>query len=169
MTPEIRVVSNLTDDEEAAILDLGDIWQAAHLGLSWRPKDEHIVRYVDDQFAAKASVLTHCVVINDEEVLVGGVGGVLTMPAFQGQGHATAVLNYLTGYLRDRLKVPFGVLFCNPELVPFYARLGWRVIEDTVKIQQPHGTIASPLPVMNVSYSQQPWPAGTVYLNSEPW
>ena len=169
MTPEIRVESSLTEEQEAAILALGDIWEAAHLGVSWRPKEEHIVSYVDGKFAAKASILKHCVVINGEEVLVGGVGGVITMPAFQGQGHAVAVLNYLTDYLRDRLKLPFGLLFCRSALVPFYARFGWRVIEDTVYIQQPQGTITSPLPVMSVSYSKQPWPRGSVHLKSEPW
>lgn len=169
MTCEIRVEPHLSDAQEAAILALGDVWEAAHLGLTWRPKQEHIVRYVDGEFAAKASVLTHSVVVNDHEVRVGGVGGVVTMPAFQGQGHATAVLTYLADYLPGRLKLPFGILFCRPALVPFYGQLGWQVIEDTVYLQQPQGTIVSPLPVMSASYSNEPWPRGSVHLNSEPW
>ncbi len=165
MTQEIRVESRLTDEQEAAILALGDIWQAAHLGLTWRPKDEHLVRYVDGQFAAKVSILKHSVLIDHEEAPVEGVGGVLTMPAFQGQGHAAALLNYQ----REHVKVPFGLLFCRTELVPFYARFGWQTIEDMVYIQQPQGTIISPLHVMSASYRAQPWPKGTVHLNSEPW
>ena len=166
---EIRVVSSLSAAEEAAILALGDIWESEFLGLTWRPKQEHIVRYVDGRFAAKASVLKHSVSINGAEVLVGGVGGVITMPEFQGQGHATAVLNYLADYLRDQLHVPFGLLFCRPALIPFYGQFGWCVIEDTVNIQQAHGTVPNPLPVMYVSYAKRPWPKGTVNLNSEPW
>jgi predicted acetyltransferase len=166
---EIRVVGSLTDEEEAAILALGDIWEAAHLNLNWRSKEEHIVRYVDGVFAGKVSVLKHSVVINDQEVLVGGVGGVITMPAFQGQGHAAALLRYMADYLRDHLKLSFGILFCRSTLVPFYAQFGWHLIEDTVYIQQPQRTITSPLPVMYASYSEQLWPKGTVHLNSEPW
>jgi len=165
VTHEIRVESTLTDEQEAAILALGDIWQAAHLGLTWRPKDEHIVRYVDGEFAAKVSILKHSVLIDREAVLVAGVGGVLTMPAFQGQGHAAALLHYH----REHVKVPFGMLFCRTELVPFYARFGWQLIEDTVYIQQPQGTIISPLHVMSTSFGAQPWPKGTVHLNSQPW
>jgi GNAT superfamily N-acetyltransferase len=118
---------------------------------------------------AKASVLQHRVAINDEEVAVGGVGGVITLPGFQCQGHATAILNYLADYLRGELNLPFGMLFCRVALVPFYRQFGWRLVEDTVNIQQPQGTIASPLPVMYASYSKLPWPKGTVNLNSEPW
>jgi hypothetical protein len=58
---EIRVVPSLSDEQEAAILHLGDIWQMAVHGLTWRPKQEHIVRYVDGNMAAKASVLKHSV------------------------------------------------------------------------------------------------------------
>jgi GNAT superfamily N-acetyltransferase len=160
---------SLSAEQEAAILALGDIWQMASYGLVWRPKQEHIVRYVDGKMAAKASVLQHRVSVNDEDVLVGGVGGVVTMPAFQGQGHATAALNYMAGYLRDQLNLPFGMLFCRPALVPFYRQFGWQVLEDTVNIQQPQGTISSPIPVMYVSYAKQSWPKGIVNLNSEPW
>jgi hypothetical protein len=102
-------------------------------------------------------------------VPVGGVGGVITMPAFQKEGHATAVLKYLAEYLRDQLNLPFGLLFCRPALVPFYRRLDWQLLADTVNIQQPHGTISSPIPVMYASFSKLPWPKGTVNLNSEPW
>jgi len=169
MAVSIQVESRLTDEQEAAILSLGDIWESEHLGLTWRPKDHHIVRYVDGEFAAKASILEHPVVINDKNVLVAGVGGVLTMPAFQGQGHASAVLNYLTDYLSNHLQPPFGMLFCRPALVPFYGRFGWQLIADTVYVEQPKGVIASPLPVMYASHSNQPWPTGTVQLNSQPW
>ncbi len=166
---EIRVVLSLTDAQEAAIAALGDIWEAAALGLTWRPKNGHIVRYVDGEMAAKASVLKHSVSICEEPVLVGGVGGVITMPPFQRQGHATAVLNYLRDYLRDVLKVPFGFLFCRDALVPFYRKLGWQLIEDSVKIQQPAGTISNPGNAMSLSCGTLPWPRGTVNLNSEPW
>ena len=169
MATSIRVEGRLSDEQEAAILALGDIWESEHLGLTWRAKDQNIVRYVDGEFASKASILKHSVVINDNEVLVGGVGGVITMPAFQGQGHVTAVLTYLTDYLRNQLGVPFGMLFCRPALVPFYGRFGWQLIADTVYLEQPNGVIASPLPAMYASYSNQPWPKGTVHLNSEPW
>jgi GNAT superfamily N-acetyltransferase len=165
----IQVEARLSDKQEAAILALGDIWESEHLGLTWRAKDHHIMRYVGGEFAAKASVLKHSVVINDNEVLVGGVGGVITMPAFQGQGHATAVLSYLADYLGDQLRLPFGMLFCRPALVPFYGRFRWQIIADTVYVDQPNGVIASPLPVMYASYSNQPWPKGSVQLNSEPW
>ncbi len=169
MATSIQIAARLSDEQKAAILALGDIWESEHLGLIWRAKDLHIMRYVDGEFAAKASILRHSVEINGQNVLVGGVGGVITMPAFQGQGHASAVLNYLTDYLRNHLQLPFGMLFCRPALVPFYGRFGWHLIEDTVYLEQPNGVMASPLPVMYAGYSNQSWPKGTVYLNSEPW
>ncbi len=169
MATSIRVESRLTAEQEAAILALGDVWESEHLGLTWRAKDQHLVRYVDGVFAAKASILQHSVVVDDKRVLVGGVGGVITMPTFQGQGHASAVLSYLGDYLRGQLRLPFGMLFCRPALVPFYGRFSWQLITDTVYVEQPNGVVASPLPVLYACYSNQPWPKGTVHLNSEPW
>jgi aminoglycoside 2'-N-acetyltransferase I len=166
---EIRVVPSLTQDQEAAIAALGDIWEAAHLGLSWRPKTEHIVRYVDGAMAAKVSVLKHCVSVGGENVWVGGIGGVITMPAFQKQGHATALVRYAAGYLLNQLQVPFGLLFCRDALTPFYRRLGWQMVEDSVTVQQPAVSVLMPIHTMYLSCSSLAWPKGKVNLNSEPW
>jgi len=166
---EIRVVPSLTQEQEDAIAALGDIWQAAHLGLTWRPKTEHIVQYVGGVMAAKVSLLKHCVLVEGQEVWVGGVGGVLTMPEFQGRGYAAELLHYTSGYLRDQLKVPFGLLFCRDALAPLYRRFRWQIIEDSVTIQQPAGAILMPLHTMSLSCGTIEWPKGKVNLNSEPW
>ena len=52
----------------------------------------------------------------------------------------------------------FGMLFCLPRLVPFYGRTGWERLAP-VWIQQPAGTVRSPLEVMVKPLSGRPWPA----------
>jgi GNAT superfamily N-acetyltransferase len=52
------------------------------------------------------------------------LGNVYTPPALRGKGHATRLLRHVIR------KYPRLHLFCRPHLVPFYERLGFRVLPD---------------------------------------
>ena len=93
----------------------------------------------------------------------------ITVPAAQTRGHATAIMACVSTYIRDHLCVPFGLLFCREPHVRFYTRLGWHVIHNEVIINQPGGDVLSPLPVMVLPCSAAAWPDGILRLASEPW
>jgi hypothetical protein len=113
--------------------------------------------------------IKHEVQVGNQPVLVGGVGQVVTLPAGQRRGYARAALRWSAAFLCDELRAAFGLLFCVERMVPFYAGLGWQVVEAPVWIEQPTGRVISPMPVMVLPCQGQVWPAGAVELNSLPW
>jgi GNAT superfamily N-acetyltransferase len=163
---EIRAFQTLPEAERRALFGWGeDLFSVNARGLQWRPKDRHFVLYEDGLPLANASVLRHEV----RDMVVGGLGGVITLPEARGRGLARHVVGRATEFLRDDLQASFGLLFCLPRLVPFYRSLGWQVVEPGVLIDQPGGKIPSPVPVMILPFKDEPWPTERVDLDSLPW
>jgi GNAT superfamily N-acetyltransferase len=73
---------------------------------------------------------------NSTPLRIGGIAGVGTDPKFRGQGLATVGVKRATEILVDE-GFDIGALFCAPEMVPFYERLGWRRFDGAVFIKQP--------------------------------
>jgi hypothetical protein len=97
------------------------------------------------------------------------VGGVVTALSEHGKGYATEAMRHAGAMMCEERAIDFGLLFCREQLVPFYARLGWRRVEEPVEIEQPSGTITSPMVVMVLPCKEKSWPSGRVQLNSFPW
>ena len=168
MTSEIRQAESLTEIERQLLFDWGDdIFGASSLNLRWRPKDVHFLSYVDGSPVSHVGLVKHVVSVGGAPVTVGGVGGVVTVPEAQKQGHAHELMQHASRFL-EKWKVDAGLLFCFKRMVSFYEALGWRLVEEPVMIEQPGGEILSPLEVMVLTFGR-PWPAGEVKLNSFPW
>ena len=166
----ISIVSALTVAEHITLYEWGaDLFGSEHLHLEWRPKDWHALCYEGTQLVSVTGVLKHEVLVKNRPVTVGGVGGVVTVPGAQRHGHATALLRCAAGFIHEELAARFGMLFCREAMVPFYERLGWVVVLDRVLIDQPSGSIQSPLAVMTLSCQKEHWPEGEVKLCSQPW
>ncbi|MEP7060164.1 MAG: GNAT family N-acetyltransferase [Actinomycetota bacterium] len=94
---------------------------------------------------------------------IGGVGGVMTYPAFRGEGHASALMRKAGEHIRgDRFDFDIGMLFCDPENASFYSRLGWkplaseRVLVDGSNSQEMIMTLGDPSalpPVLHLTWT----------------
>jgi predicted GNAT family N-acyltransferase len=167
---EIRLVTNLSEAENQQLFEWGpDVFGAEALKLQWRPKDWHFLVYANDQLVSHVGVVKHIVTVGKQQVTVGGIGGVVTVPAAQGKGYASAALQQATKFMYEELMVEFGMLFCLARMVPFYQRFGWQEVREPVLIDQPSGKIPSPLAVMVLPCRSQTWPTGPVKLESLPW
>ncbi|HKS29030.1 MAG TPA: GNAT family N-acetyltransferase [Pyrinomonadaceae bacterium] len=167
---EIRVRNNISDEESKLLFGWGeDIFGSNHLNLTWKPKDLHIFIEVDGSPVTHVGLLQHTVAVNEERVAVCGVGGVVTTLDEQGKGYASRAMRHAASLMREELSVDFGLLFCHDRLMPFYERLGWRRVSDAVEIEQPSGSIVSPMNVMILPCAKESWPTGPVKLNSLPW
>jgi predicted GNAT family N-acyltransferase len=167
---KIRLEENLSEEERERLFGWGeDIFQADHLNLRWKPKDWHVLVDVDGQAVTHVGLLQHTVTVGEQPVKVCGVGGVVTALASHGKGYATRAMQYAQAIMHSEWGVDFGLLFCRDQLVPFYERLGWRLVTEPVEIEQPSGPITSPMNVMVLPCREQTWPAGAVKLNSFPW
>ncbi len=74
-------------------------------------------------------------------VRIGGIGGVKSHPRARGLGHGGAAVRRLVAFLAEQPELDFALLFCAPEVAPFYDRLGWTPFAGEVVVTR-HGTKA---------------------------
>ena len=77
----------------------------------------------------------------DRAVWIGGIGGVATRADSRGRGLAAAAMQRAVAELGGAGGADFGLLFCEPHLVPFYRRLGWSPFVGQVFAEQPQRRI----------------------------
>lgn len=170
MRVQIRLEPNLTDAERRTLFEWGkDIFGVADKLYQWRPKDWHFIVEENGHVVSHVGLLQTTVRAGQRAVRVGGIGGVVSVPEVQGRGYAHSAMRRAADFMRDELEVEFGMLFCLPRLVPFYARQGWQLLEETVEFEQPSGPVASPFSVMALSWGGREWPAGKVEVGGLPW
>jgi aminoglycoside 2'-N-acetyltransferase I len=105
----------------------------------------------------------------DRPVKVGGIGGVKTHPASRGRGLATAAVRRAIDFFHEHV-VDFGLLVCEPDLVPFYERLGWQRFRGDLLVKQRGTTVpftfnlAMTIPVRFLEAV-----TGTIDLMGPPW
>ncbi|MFC1713852.1 GNAT family N-acetyltransferase, partial [Candidatus Poribacteria bacterium] len=148
-----------------------DVFGSAHFDLRCRPADWRFVVYVDEQVVSQAGIVNHVVIIGNQKVSVGGIGGVLTIPSARLKGHARAMLQAALDFMHREWGAEFGFLICLDRMIPFYQKLGWQKVVDTVIMDQPSGKMPLPsgLSAMVFPCQDEEWPAGTVEMNSMPW
>jgi GNAT superfamily N-acetyltransferase len=116
-----------------------------------------------------AAVLKHPAIANGSAALIGGIGGVVTIPQAQSRGYASLLVRHATDFLRDQWDVDFALLFCIDRMVGYYERLGWKVVQCEVQIDQPAGKIRCPLHVMTFPFNGQFETIESLDLQSAPW
>ena len=146
-----------------------DVFSTDSLGLEWEPKTRFFHVFEAGELVANASFVARTVNVAGADLPVVGIGGVVCRPEARGRGHATAAIAAALAYGRAVTGADFGMLFCLPRLVPFYARNGWELLPHPVLILQPAGTVASPLQVMVNPLAGRDWPEGPVRVNGRPW
>ena len=170
MSETIRVTSALDEEERRRLFGWGEhIFGVEDHKYTWRPKDIHIVLDVDGLAASHVGLVDHTVLVGGQLVRVAGVGGVATNGELHGRGYARKALSYATSFMRDEMKVEFGLLFCLDPLKPFYGQQGWQLVTEPVWVEQPSGRILSPLNMMVLPFDGRAWPEGTTDLRSLPW
>jgi hypothetical protein len=107
--------------------------------------------------------------VNGRSALIGGLGGVLTIPEFQARGYAALLVRHATAFLREEWKVDLALLFCVDRMVAYYERLGWRKVECDVLIDQPSGKVPSPFHVMTMSFKAEFDTIAEIDLGSASW
>lgn len=160
---------SLSEEETAALLDWSaDVFQSEPLNLFWRPKELHLVGYVEGRPVSKCGLLRHRARVGDQWLPLGGIGGVVTPPQYQGRGYAGDILQEALRCLREDWRRDAALLFCRQPLVTFYQKHGWELVTHPVEILQPQGKIVAPVPAMYYPL-RAAWPDGPVALDSMPW
>ena len=173
MDVKIRVTEGVLDPEDKRLLfEWGqNIFGVQDALLQWRPKDVHFILEVDGRPASHVGVLKHTVSAGGTPVVVGGLGGVVTVPEMQGRGLAQKGMRHAAAFMREEMGVEFGLLFCLDRLKGFYESLGWRHVPERTEVEQSAGPITMPFNTMVLPCGggEREWPAGEIKLNSLPW
>jgi GNAT superfamily N-acetyltransferase len=77
--------------------------------------------------------------LDGQRVACGAIGGLFTPPKLQGRRYGTSLMDRAEAFIFGELKLTMGILFCLPELVPFYARRGWSLVKNPVTLEQTNG------------------------------
>jgi len=113
--------------------------------VPWRnvqsARSEHriLVTDRDEVVVGVAGLLIRMGMLDGNPVQIGGVGGVMTMPARQGNGIGRVAMEAIATMMHDFPKMQFGLLFCEPKNMGFYHKLGWYSFDGTVEVQQENG------------------------------
>ena len=173
MTPatrDIRPIDSITPEARERLFRFEpDVFSLDPFDLEWAPKERFFHVYVAGDLVANAGVLARTVDVGGAPIPVAGIGGVVCRPEARGQGHATAAVAAALTHGIESLGADFGMLFCLPKLVPFYARTGWQRLAASVLIEQSKGKVPSPLEVMIKPPAGRRWPSGNVDVNGRPW
>ncbi|MDN3023475.1 GNAT family N-acetyltransferase [Streptomyces sp. S.PB5] len=137
-------------------------------GVRSRDKDVHFGVRERGRLVAHAGLVEAPVEVGERRLRVAGLGGVIVAPGMRGRGLARAVVNAAVEHARGT-GAEFGLLFCLPDRVPLYRRLGWRELEGGMRVEQPGGVIAHPLHTMWTPLAEDAvWPDGPARLRSLP-
>lgn len=167
---KIDFSETLAESDRSALVGWSsDPFETTSFALEWRAKGWHFIARDDaERPLSKVSVLMHQLQAGDEWITVGGVGGVITIPEAQRRGLARMLLREAESFMREKLEVDFGFLFCIDARRNFYERQGWRAVTP-VWFDQARGRILSPVNTLILPLTNRTWPAGEVNLRSLPW
>jgi GNAT superfamily N-acetyltransferase len=175
---ELRRVADLAAEEQAALQTLSLAVYPPEVSATWPGRAIEWARHQWSGigWGAKGVALCYIGVIlrqaqwKEGAVKVGGIGGVKTHPAYWRHGFATRGLQQALDFFRAQGEVDFGLLVCEPGLVPFYERLGWRKFPGELFVTQRQVTVPFQLnrPMTIPLRLQEPL-TGTIDLLGPPW
>ena len=170
MEIEVRHTEELTESVRAHI----DAWLIQQFGeesgdYAWSDVDWHVLLWMADQMVSHVEIVGRTGTVDGQPVKLGGIGGVVTLPEWRGRGLATAALERAAALMRDELQVAFGLLICGHDMIPFYHRLGWQVVEGPLMFDQPGGKVVFDDVTMVLPCAGENWPEGTIDLCGLPW
>ena len=136
---------------------------------SW-PAYTVVARAVDN-LVGHVGMVVRSVEVSSLHVRVAGVQNFCVAPSHRGRGLSPKLMDRALLEARRR-GIPFGLLFCVPELERLYTRLGWRTIDVPVTMHDELGN-AAPIPSKNIAMvvelSPSLFPQGPIDLQGRDW
>jgi GNAT superfamily N-acetyltransferase len=138
-------------------------------GITWASHDWMALGFLGEELVTQLSLPIREISVGAEKIWVAGVGGVATHPKFQHKGYASALLGAIQVFIRDKIRVTFGLLICADQLRRFYERAGWQFAADNLYFSQDNQRRALHTCVMVLPLANHSWPKGEIDLCGSPW
>ncbi len=172
-SPKLERLAALSEsDLDTLGLLSGDVFEIDSIDLEWKRKTDHFLLRDGKRPICRVGVIDGVSAFAGEEtVTIAGIGGVVTVPDKQGEGHARRLLDHALLELARESASTFAMLFCLDRLVPYYAKQGWMLLKkQRVRVLQTSGYIESPLRCMVYSLRDDvTWPRGDVTIEERIW
>jgi len=170
MEIEIRTSSQIPKAElEQVSAWVTQIFSDDNDGLQWATDDWHVMVRLDRQVASRVGIVERMGTVNGQPVKLGGIGGVATLPAYRRRGLAHAAMAKAAEFMRNELKVEFGLLICGTKMILYYGRSGWQVVQGPMLFEQPKGMVTYTDTIMILPCTKNDWPSGIIDLCGLPW
>ena len=138
--------------------------------FTWAKPQWSVLLWEDEELLSRVGLLVRDVFHDGAPKRIGGIGGVVTHPAKQGQGLASQAMREASRLFDAELNVSYALLFCRPHLIAFYRRLMWKPFEGKVFVEQPEGKVEfSANGTMVLDVKEQAPLDGVLDLNGLPW
>jgi predicted N-acetyltransferase YhbS len=173
----IKRAAELSPEEETRVTEVDHLAFSApdsqpsedEQDIEWSSPDWLVLGWLDGQIVSLLGIVRREIRVGDETLPVAGIGGVATHPEFQRRGLAARLMERAAGFMREELKVPFGLLVCSDLRQPYYARLGWQPVAEPMVFDWRGSKRVFPENTMIFTLGDRSWPIGTVDLCGKPW
>lgn len=109
----------------AAVYSEQQVAQWPGRSMEWSAPQWRVITWDDGgQAVSHIGALLRTGLADGHDVRIGGIGGVMTHPQTRRQGLVRHAIQRTMDLFREQ-HVDFALLVCEPQLIPFYERLGW--------------------------------------------
>jgi predicted GNAT family N-acyltransferase len=169
---ELIELAELTDDDWAELLD-GEVepWGPVGERLQWLAEERHLaLRAPDGRIVAAGGAAVVAVdVEGDAGFEVVGLGSLFVTRSQRGSGLMSMLVEPLLSLAREMVP-DRAMIFCRPELLPVYGRVGFAEIAAPVWADQPGGRVRVPMRAMWRPLREGArWPPGRVDVHGAPF
>jgi aminoglycoside 2'-N-acetyltransferase I len=171
MKIEIKAASKITSQEGARLNKLlAEALPPEEDDIKWSEQsDWHVLVWDGEELVSNVEIIERTATVDGKPVSLGGIGGVATGVEWRRRGLASAALETAQTFICEKLAVDFGLLFCSEDMIPFYGRFGWQILERPVLVDQPGGKVAFTEAVMILPVGKNEWPEGVIDLCGLPF
>jgi predicted acetyltransferase len=165
----IKAVEELTETEKQMTTEVDRLsFTDEQNDIEWGDSQWLVMGFIDGFIVTQIGILKREVDVGGQKLSVGGVGGVATHPDHRRRGYAGQLLRASEQLMRE-LDLPFGVLVCGEERMPYYASFGWQKIDNKTIFQNQGKDRELDGIMMILPLKDQAWPGGVLNLNGKPW
>jgi aminoglycoside 2'-N-acetyltransferase I len=174
---DIKAIAELTEPDREEIRALSRAvyppdetreWPGRH--IEW-DSPRWCVRLWDEggELVSYTGVILRDGALDDEPVVVGGIGGVMTHPEARRHGHAGRCIARAVAFFVES-GAGFGLLVCAPRLLGTYGKLGWHVFGGRLDVLQRGEREAFTFnEAMVIGAGQSAPEGGVIDLKGPPW
>jgi aminoglycoside 2'-N-acetyltransferase I len=167
VSPELKQQIDALDHLAFAGDDIDD--DPEFSSVQWASHDWMVLGFLDGELVTQLCLPKREITVGSEKVWVAGIGGMATHPDYQHKGYGSALLRATESFMRDEIRVPFGLLICADSTRPFYELARWQHVANALYYRRENKKLILHTSVMILKLNDQQWPAGEIDLCGSPW